>query len=364
MRRLVALFVLALLGATLFGASNHSSGVAVSGSTLSPSTFRAELAVIATDLNLQCHVAALDPVSFAAGAGGASISATGASAWANLRVEGLAIDQYVKAHFQFHPTAASLALARSSLEAEMTQAVTNRQYHCSGTSAQAIDAMPAEMRSAQVEAQAASIFLISQLNSTIAINTASLQAYYTSHLSSYQSICVSVAVVAPAKVLAFQAAQKAGASVATLARTFSVDGSASRGGSDGCFGPTSQYFSGVRTDTATTALNTFPVTPLSISYNGGTYAFFVAPTKRTTTPFAQAESAVLADVQNANATKATAVKASILYQAAVAIDPSFGRWGLKSTGPSVFAPATPRSADVGPARSITALSTAGASTYK
>ena len=364
MRRLVALFVIALLGATLFGASNHSSGLAVSGATVSPSTMRAELGVIATDTNVQCHLAALNPVSFAPGAGGASISASGASAWTNLRVEGLAIDQYVRRHFPFHPSGASLALARTSLETEMTQAALRRQYRCPGTSAQALDAMPAEMRSAEVEAQAASVYLLSQLNSTIAINNASLRAYYQSHLSSYQTICVSVAVVAPARVSAFLVAQKAGGSVATLARTFSVDVSAARGGSDGCFGPSSQYFAGVRSDTVSTALNSFPTTPLSIQYHGGTYAFFVAPTKRTTTPFAQAESVVLADVQNANAAKATSVKASILYAAAVAIDPSFGQWGLQSTGPSVFAPSTPRTADVGPARSITALSAARATPYK
>ena len=44
------------------------------------------------------------------------------------------------------------------------------------------------------------------------------------------------------------------------------------------------------------------------------------------------------------------VKQNILYQAAVAVDPAFGRWGLDSSGSVVFAPATPAAADVSAAR--------------
>ena len=93
MRRLVALLVIAVLGATFYGLSNNASGISVNGSSVSGSTFRSELAAIATNATLNATSQRLDPASFAAGAGGASMNANGAAAWANLRVEGLAIEQ-------------------------------------------------------------------------------------------------------------------------------------------------------------------------------------------------------------------------------------------------------------------------------
>ena len=85
MRRLVALLVIALLGATLYGLSNTSSGLSVNHSTLAGSTLRGELAAISTNPTLGCYVDLLDEASFAPGAGGASMNATGAAAWTNLR---------------------------------------------------------------------------------------------------------------------------------------------------------------------------------------------------------------------------------------------------------------------------------------
>jgi hypothetical protein len=359
-RRLVALLVIALLGATLYGLSNTSSGIKVNDATISNRTFRAELNAIATTPNVACYVTALAAANFVAGAGGASISATGASAWANLRIEGLAIDQYAVKRLKFHPTPAELARAQASLESELTQAASSNQP-CPGTAAQALAAMPAEMRAAQIKAQAASVFLIGKLNATIPLTPKALKAYYDSHTSSYDTICVSIALMAPTSVNAFVQAQKAGASVATLARKFSVDASGVKGGAYGCYAPSNSSYSGVRSDTASTPLDTFPATPQYINYNGGTYALFVAPTKRTTTPFKYAALAVLADVRNANASSANTVKQDILYQAAIAVDPAFGRWGLGSTGPSVFAPATPATADVSAAGALTSGAIA---TYK
>jgi hypothetical protein len=103
-RRIVALVVIAFLGATLYGLSNASSGISVNGTTVSNATFRSELAAISSNINLQCYIAALNPVNYGAGAGGASIAATGAASWANLRVEGVAIDQFATSHLGYHAT--------------------------------------------------------------------------------------------------------------------------------------------------------------------------------------------------------------------------------------------------------------------
>jgi hypothetical protein len=354
--------VIALLGATLYGLSNNSSGIQVNGSTLSSSTFRSELAAITSNATLACYVAALDPTSFAPGAGGASMNAAGAAAWANFRVEGVAIDQYATSSLKFHPNAATLAKAQVSLESELNEASQSQSTPCSGTAAQALNEMPAEMRTFEVASQAASLDLVAKLNTTIPLTLASMKQYYTSHTSDYDTLCVSVAVVDPSDVTAFTEAQAAGMSVADLAKKFSADPSGQKGGAYGCFAPSSSSYTGVRAAVESVPLNSFSTTPEEITYDNAEAALFVAPTKRTPTPFAKAETTVLSDLENANATAANDQKAVILHYSTVAIDPTFGRWVVGSSGPEVAAPAAPSSSIVG-STTISNLSV-GASTYK
>jgi hypothetical protein len=361
-RRLVALLVFALIGATLYGLSGFSSGISANGSGISSSTFRSELAAITSNVTLACYVAALDPTSFASGSGGASMVASGAAAWANLRIEGIAIDKYAQTTLKFHPDAATLAKAQESLESELSDASASQSTPCTGTSTEALAEMPTEMRTFEIASQAASLDLVAKLNTTIPLTLASMKTYYDSHTSDYDTICVSVAVVEPTQVTQFNQAQAEGMTVAELAKKFSADPSGQKGGAYGCFAPSSTSFSGVRSDTLSTPLDTFPKTPQYITYDNAEAALFVAPTKRTPTPFASAESAVLSDLESANASSANTEKEQILYYSAIAIDPAFGRWGLGTSGPMVFAPAIPSSSVVG-SQTVTALS-AGASTYK
>ena len=94
MRRLVALFVLALVGATIYGLSGQSSGLTVNHTSLSSRDFSSELNAIEHHETLLCYVYVLDPsTGYEKGAGGDSMKATGAATWANLRVEGFAIDR-------------------------------------------------------------------------------------------------------------------------------------------------------------------------------------------------------------------------------------------------------------------------------
>lgn len=370
MRRLVALLIIALLGATIYGLTSPSTGVAVNGTTVTNSTFRGELSAISAAPNLDCFISALDPTSYSSGAGGASVPTSGAAVWANLRIEGLALRQYAHTTLKYHPSAKDLAAAKASLLSELTQADQSRvaqsgsQYTCPGTSAMALADMPSEMRTFEISAQAASLRIVGTLKKTVPLTAASMKTYYADHTSDYDTICVSIALVPPAQVAAFQSAAATGLSVAALAKKYSTDASGQKGGAYGCFAPSSTSYSGVRSDTLSTALNTFPKTPQYISLNGATDALFVAPTKRTVTPFATAESSVLSDLETANATNANAVKEKILFYSAISVDPAFGRWGLNTTGPTTFAPGLPAKADVGTTSMITALTTASTSTYK
>jgi hypothetical protein len=333
----------------------------VNHETISANTFRTELSAISHNNDLQCFITALSLKNYAPGAGGYSIKAAGAAGWANLRIEGMTINQYVTKKWGYHPDAAQLAEAKSSLEGEMTEQATANSLKCPGTSTEALAAMPSEMRTAEIQAQATSLYLVKKIKTAIPLTAASMQSFYTAHPSDYDTLCVSVAVVLPTEVSAFEKAQSAGASVATLAREYSQDPTASKGGAAGCFAPSSTSYESVRSDVASLALNTFATTPNYIDDQGTTYALYVAVTKRTTTPFSVAEPTVLTDLQNLNASSANQEKNRLLYNAAVHVDPAFGQWGLNTTGPEVFAPSIPTKSDVTGTKKLNAT---GSATYQ
>jgi hypothetical protein len=357
-RRLVAFLVVALLGAGFFGLSSESSGLNVNGTTVSGQTFRGELTAIAATPAMQCYLTALNPVSFAPGGGSATMAATGAAAWANFRIEGISITKYVTQHLKYHATAQGLAQAKTSLLNEMTSAASAKQYTCPATSAVALAAMPPEMQKAQIAGQAASLYLVSKLDKTIPLTTSSMETYYSSHVADYDTLCVSIALVPLSSTKAFTTAQAAGESVAALAKKFSVDSTTSKnGGAAGCFPPSNSSYLSVRSDVGTTPLNQFETTPQYVSDNGTTVALYVAPTKRTTTPYAQAASAVLSDLQNANASTANTEEEAILYESAISLDPAFGQWVLNSTGPTTQASNLPSTTDVTRVKSLTTSAT-------
>lgn len=361
MRRIILLLVIALAGATAYGVTSTSSAVDVNGQRITNSTFTNELRTISATPILQCYIEALGAQNFSAGAGSTSVTSASAALWANMQVQGLAIANYVKTYFKYSPNAAALAQATSSLEGEMTQSASTAGLSCPGTSAQALALMPSEMRTSEIVDQAMSTYYVSRLDRTIPLTLSSLKTYYNQHSARYDTLCVSIALVAPSNLNAFSAAQASGASVATLAKTYSSDPSGKNGGAYGCFAPSNSSFASVRTDAGTTPLNSFPKQYQVINYNGGQYALFVAVTKRTPSPFSSAASAVLSDIQTQNATNAKAQQSLILFHSAVSINPAFGQWGIASTGPTVFAPSIPAATNVSAAKLLT---TVRASTYK
>ncbi len=363
MRRVLLVLVLSVFGAGWYGLAGSSTALAVNGSSLSNAALASELHALADNPGLFCYYSSLAAVALAEPAAGNlkdTVTASGTAAWVNLRVEGLAVDNYVKKTFHYVATPSELAAATSALEGELTQAAAQESQTCSGTSAQALAAMPAEMRNAQIEDQASSMYLVKRINKTIALTPANIKAYYTSHQGDYDTICVAVAIVDPNNVPAFAASQKAGLSIAALAKKYSVDPTtAAKGGADGCYGPTSSSFASVRTDVGATPVGHFSTSPFPYTptTGGTTYALYVGALSKTPSSFAQAQGAVISDIQKSNATGANQVKANILYRAAVAVDPQYGRWGLSSSGPEVFVPALP--ATTGPATSsqLTSVST-------
>ncbi len=338
--------MVALIGASIYGVSGLSSGVSVNHQSVSSSSLNAELSAIAHHKTLECYIESLDPTTYSPGAGGDSLKTSAARVWVNLRVEGLAIDQYVTAKWNYHPDDAQLAAAKTSLIGELTEEASSEprlvlHRSMAGT---ALAEMPAEMRTSEIQSQATSLYLVKKLNDTIPLTTAAMETYYKSHQSDYDTLCISIALVLPAKVTAFESAAAQGDSVATLAADFSQDPSKTKGGAYGCYAPSSSGYASVRQDANGGTLNEFPATPTYIQYNGGDYGLFVAVTKRTLTPFATAEPTVLSDLKAINAQAAESVKNTLLEEAAIYVDPAFGQWGVSSTqGPEVFAPVVPSS---------------------
>ncbi len=362
MRRLVALFVVALVGAALYGLSGSSSGVSVNHDTVSGYTLDSELAAISHNNSLQCYLTALDPNDFAPGAGGYSIKAAGAAAWANLRVEGLAIDQYVASTYHYHPSAAELASAKTSLVSELQAAEVQTQstsspLKCPGTAADALAEMPSEMRSAEIQSQATSQYLVNKIKTAIPLTASAMKKYYNEHVSDYDTLCVSIALVLPADVTAFDSSEAAGMSVAALAKKYSQDPSSAKGGTYGCYAPSNSSYAGVRADVGAEGLDQFSTTPQYIEYNSAEYGLFVAVTKRTVTPYAKASQAVLADLQSLNAEAASSEKNELLQEAAVYVDPAFGQWGVSSTGPGVLGSTSPAKSGVPGASRLSASAT-------
>ena len=362
MRRVLALIVVAAVGAGVYGVSGASSGLRVGAATVSASTMRSELASIKSSVGLQCYLTALAQQSFASGSGGSSMSASGAAAWTGLRVEGLAIEHYVDQRFHFHADRGR-SLGRDGLARGRDEPGRRRgAVHLlrrPGRGARRDD--PGDARGpGRRPGGVAGAGVAPRL--TIPTTAAALEQYYSTHLSEYDTLCVSAAVVQPKDVAAFQAMEKTGASITALVAKYSIDAqSASAGGALGCYAPANQLYANVRSDLANSTLGVFPTSPIEISYSGTVAALFLTATKRTTTPFSSAQSRVESDVTTLNTTAANVVKQKILYRAHVSIDPSLGRWGLSSSGPGVFAPGTPNKSDV---TGASVLAGARGATYK
>jgi len=231
-------------------------------------------------------------------------------------------------------------------------------------SAQALAEMPAEMRTFEIASQAASLDLVCQTrHDGAAHGDLDEEVLLDATTANYDTICVSVAVVDPTQITNFNEAQSEGMSVAELAKKFSADPSASKGGVYGCFGPTSSSFSGVRTATASTPLNTFPTTPEQITYDNAEADLFVAPTKRTPTPFRPGRERGPERPRDRERHRGQHREGTHpLLLLGDRDRPLLRSLGTRLEWPEVFAPAAPSSSDVG-STTISNLGV-GASTYK
>jgi hypothetical protein len=88
---------------------------------------------------------------------------------------------YATTYLHYHPDAATLAKAQDVARERVDPASASQSTTCPGTAAQALAEMPAEMRTFEVASQAASLDLVSKLNTTVPLTVASMKKYYSTH---------------------------------------------------------------------------------------------------------------------------------------------------------------------------------------
>ena len=336
MRRIIALLVISALGLPLLAVNLGNTAIASGSQSLTRYQFAHEVSDIATNSAVSCYVNSLWGVTFTAGAGTNTMDASSITTWANLRLEGMAEEEYATKYLGFQLTDSTFNAALANLSNQMMAAAAASGVNCGVDAQKALLDLPSGLAGNLIRAQAASGFLASKLPARIDESPASLQAFYAAHQSEYDTICVSVALVVPTDVAAFQADRAAGMSVAELATKYSHDASAAAGGAYGCFDATSN----ARDLTRGVALNTYSA---GSSVQNGMYVLFVAPTKRTPAPYEKVASQVLTDVRNVNSGSIEAAKQGIYSRVGVLVSPVVGRYGTGAQGIGVYPPAAPAS---------------------
>lgn len=338
MRRLVAFFIAALIVVPWLGAT--VSTAAVQGGQFAESNydFAHEIHAIKNSEGASCYVSALWGVSFTGGAGLGTYDGAGVTAWANLRLEGLALASYAKDQFDFHPLATDLDRARANVIRQMTSSATAKGQTCPGTASDALSSLPTSVQESIVMAEAASEKILATVPSRIGEDDASLRAFYNAHRSEYDTICVRVAVVLPEDVTKFQSDATAGKSPVELVQKYSLDSSRAQDGEYGCFDATSNARDLVRG----AGIGQWGQ-PQAVTGSGSGYYLFVSPMSRTSQPYANAkvQAQVLSDVRKLNAGSATAIKEGIFARVGIRVNPQIGRFGNGQSGLGIYPPKTP-----------------------
>ena len=343
MRRILASLVLAVVGVPLLAINYGNAAITAGSYSLSRYDFAHEVNAISTNAAMACYVTNLWGVTFASGAGTNTMDETTITAWANLRLEGLAEITYAEEHFGLVYTSDVLSNAAANLGAQMSAAASANGAECASLSAplNALASLPTSVAASLLQAEAASELMSSKLPPRIAETDVSLQAFYQGHLSEYQYICASIALVRPSDVGAFSADRAAGLSVGALAAKYSQDPSAASGGAYGCFDPSSNARDLVRG----VALNTFGP-PQTVTVQGQSYSLYVAATSRKQLSFDAVATQVLTDVRNVNSGSIEAAKQGIYQRVGVDVNPLLGQFGSGQQGVGIYAPASPATTNV------------------
>lgn len=335
MRRLVTLLVFAAVLAPWCGARLSTAAVQSGNGAESNYGFAHEVYAIHSSPSASCYFNALWGVKFEGGAGLGTYALPGVTAWANRRIEGLAVESYAREFLDFRPSTSDLTAARAELVSMMNAAATASSQTCGQSASEALASLPVSVQDNVVKAQAAGSYVLAKVSSHIATDPASLRAFYDAHRSEYDNICLRVAVVLPENVESFQAAVASGTSPVNAVKKFSLR--LEQDGQLGCFDASTNARDVVRG----LQLNQWSP-PQSVSYQGLPTAAFFSVMSRSPQPFnATTQALVLADVKRVNDGAVTALRDGIFQREGVRVNPQLGRFANGQSGLGIYPPASP-----------------------
>jgi len=245
----IALVVTATV--TLFPAK-PSNAATVNGTAITTTSLNEDLKAISNNDGYTCYV-----TTAASQASGASLvgidgatprtfNTSFAAYWLSERISGLAAEQYVAEH-DLKISDADLATATKDLAASISDAAipsASNPSACPYNGAQVLAQMPKWFVAEQVKVQAAHEAILREVNSLSPAEAG--KAYFAAHPEAFDTICLSAIVGEGQDIVHAQQAMDAGSSFADAARKFSRNAEAAKGGSIGCFDPTSQSYAAVQ----------------------------------------------------------------------------------------------------------------------
>ena len=339
-RRVVVLLVVALVGAGFAGRLVGADAVRAGHLSISSSTFRAQIAVLASSPVYSCYLQSeLGGIIQSNGV----VSPSGSTEWAKVQVEALAFESLLASKYHWHPSNKELGQALAGLLNDFDQSASalaaSSGTGCGPTATVAFSKLPKWFQRSEVLRNAASIALLQRIGTVTPLTQSGVAGFFAAHRSAYDTICISIAFVPSAQFRTFEKTRTSGATVASLARAFSADPSAKKGGAYGCLAPGSTSYSSVRRFVLNEPLNQFSPRYQPQQTQNGIYLLYVAATKRTPNSLAGAFKQVIADIQGENSNSAALAERHYLQISNVAVDPALGRWSYAKV--TVLTPHSP-----------------------
>jgi parvulin-like peptidyl-prolyl isomerase len=326
-KRLALVAALAALAAAGTACDLSPPAATVAGTTVTTSQLDAQLSAIAGSPFAQCTLQLQGVNVTPQGAGTATVS----SSLASFVLSTLVLERLVESDLarRGHPvTPSDLAAARQDLGAQLSPS--NGSSPCSVSGAQLVDRMPKAFRDQQVQFLAAKERL-GQTIGHVDLSPASMLAYYQSHPTQFQELCLSdIAVQTQAQAQQIHDAIASGASsFAVEAQQNSLDsGTASSGGQLPCVS-SSQITNPVITS-AIAGLSpgqvTAPVFDQGGTAGGNGVWFVLQLDSSPTIPFATAQPQIRGQLLAPTDSVVSAEFSRLVAAAKVTVDPRFGKW--------------------------------------
>lgn len=388
MKRLIVLLIVLAGGLAAAAFMVPSNAAVVNGAAISQQTLNSDVSAIAGSADYQCYLNSqeyltsqgqqqLPPVTGVGTGQNSDDHATATSAFTANYLDteiGHQLIVNLADRRGVSVTTADLAEARTNLTAQISTVMTeilqtaqgqNPAYSCTVTGRpvtgkQVLDSMPASFVDQQVQFVATASALEEDF-SGVGSSAADLERYFGRHQPQFDTVCFDAAVFSS------QDAANTAAAGVNFGTPFSqATSGATQQGTIPC-----GIVAGIATQIGTTASNLENVAvgkaspPIDVGADqsgSGEDFVIVSPTKRTSTPFSAAKTAVAAAVEQAGSKATTAALTAAERHASVSVDPRYGTWVPSSA--SVFVPFTPTRSDVlNPAANVVTTTSASASPF-